>query len=145
MKKSRAVAVLLLSSILMACSGGDDGGSSTDNFDTSALSGLWDATETDEDGTDVVYMDLRVSGLAIRYDYDQDDYGDGENCYNKQSFEVQSHGGGVYEYLVPGFPTRVHLSPRADTIDVRRKAGGAVVASYQRLEGISTTDLTLCV
>lgn len=72
---------------LSACGGG--GGSSgdlearTENFDTSELQGFWDASETDEDGEDVLYSNSSAVGGVEVYDYDQDDYGDGENCHHE--------------------------------------------------------------
>ena len=134
---------------LSACGGGGSGAGSsglearTESFDTSVLQGLWDASETDEDGEDVLYRDFSADGNVDEYDYDQDVYGDGENCHYKSSYQVQNHGNGVYEYLTV-FPTKVHLTVRGDFMDKREQADGPIVFTYERVSGISTVDLAIC-
>lgn len=140
--------IIVMAFSLSACGGGSSSGGGSDvrsdNFDTSALQGLWDASETDEDGEDILYSDFSVSGVLDVYDYDLDDYGDGENCHHKYSYQVQNHGNGIYEYLVPGFPTKVHLTVRGDLMDVREQAVGPIGVTYERVLGLSTADLKLC-
>lgn len=102
------------------------------------------ASETDEDGEDVLYSYFSATGNVDAYDYDQDEYGDGENCHHKFSYQVQNHGDGVYEHLVPGFPTTVHLTVRGDLMDVREQAGDPIGVTCERVSGISTVDLAIC-
>ncbi len=47
-----------------------------------AIAGLYDATEEDDLlGTDIFYVEITQAGSIIGYDYQQDEFDDGDNCY----------------------------------------------------------------
>ncbi|MFY0665485.1 MAG: hypothetical protein JXQ97_12745 [Natronospirillum sp.] len=74
--------------------------------------GVWDASETDEDGDyDEIYWVVDADGFVSTYDYDDDDWGDGKNCYDiyKDQAQLQHISGNLFKMT----------SDDEDDVDVR--------------------------
>ncbi len=85
---------LLLIMVLSAC-----GGSTSSDGDATTLAdivGVWDETETDENGTDESYLVFTASGDLTIYDYQGDSYDMGENCYEKEMLIITDQGSGIF-------------------------------------------------
>lgn len=80
--------------LLVSCSGGsnDDGTPECgpnascarprpDVSNNPSVLGLWDRGGTKDNKTDVLYSYIGENSEYIVYDYEQDDFGSGENCY----------------------------------------------------------------
>lgn len=87
----------------MAC--GSDSSTNESNIakpSLSQISGVWDLTETDEDGEDQIYLAIKDNGEFIIYDYDGDTWDQGEDCYYKFSETITDLGNGSFEISAYG-------------------------------------------
>lgn len=107
------------------------GGDSVAGF--AAIAGLWDVTE---DG-DIQYQEFTTDGQAINWDYDADEWGDGENCYDRFAVNFTYLGGNQYE----GFGEVVTVVVNGDQITITDSFG---TGTYPRLQGLSTADFNRC-
>ncbi len=107
--------------LLGACSG--DGGGDDDGGDS--IAGLWDVTEVDPDfGEDIFYLRILADGTVISYDYQQDEYDAGDNCYIIGTDQTLTPiGGDQYRSEFTGFPDE------AETLTITR-SGNLLTVSY---------------
>lgn len=73
---------------------------------TSQIAGLWDITDFDtEFGEDIFYIEIFDDGSTISYDYQQDEFDDGDNCYIiERDLTLTPIGGDQYRSDTTGFP-----------------------------------------
>lgn len=67
-------------------------------YDTSAFAGLWDATVSTNNSSDVRYWYIYSDGDLVIYDYQQDGGINtiGENCYDIRMYTIHPQGGDSY-------------------------------------------------
>ena len=93
--------VTISTALLLGACGGSSGDSSSDS-----IAGLWNVTDVDPDfGEDIAYVRIFSDGKVIFYDYQQDEFDAGDNCYlidNDQT--LTPIGGNQYRSEIAGFP-----------------------------------------
>lgn len=94
---------LILVSLLVLAGCNDEGGGGSGSSGVSSLAdiiGVWDSSETDEDGDyDEIYWVVEADGFVSTYDYDDDDWGGNENCYHiyKDQGQLQHISGNLFK------------------------------------------------
>lgn len=113
--------------LLGACGGSSGGsGSSDNNSDTSSIAGLWDLTEVDpEFGEDIFYLRILTDTKTIIYDYQQDEFDAGDNCYiiDSDVWTLTPIGGNQYLSEFVDFPEDTQ------TVTITR-SGDVLTVSY---------------
>lgn len=130
--------------------------------DLSAIAGLYDASSAE--GDDISYFEIKSNGEIVDYDYEQDNFGSGENCYSI------SAGEGTVEATVRDEYTYVsYIDPELDCtilsqrVFMTRTASGLswsrfdvsdddedgdtaelIASEHPFVTGISTSDLNSC-
>ena len=61
-----------------------------------AIAGLYDASTEEEGAIDEIYVEILADGTFTLYDYDGDDFDQGENCYFIATGQLASLGGDSY-------------------------------------------------
>ena len=115
------------------------------------LAGLYDASIRRPRGLDVRYVLIDLGGALVVYDYDQDPYGTGLNCYRAGVPQrlVRDRGD---DYLLDGRSVRIARETLGigfgytDTLDDDRDGDFTdfVYYRYPLLSGLSALDLNLC-
>ena len=119
--------------------------SSEPGGDTSAVAGLWDATETSPDGLDdrfrpTEYVDIAGNGLWTAYGQDAA----GANCFEIDgpytlTLEVEA----TNEYSLSSEDEGLTLVAEGDVLSFRLGADGEV-ENWPRVQGTLASDLPIC-
>ena len=133
--------------------------------DTRAIAGLYDVSEVDEGLLDVLYLEIASDGGFTVYDYDGDDFDQGDNCYFAETGRFESLGGDRYR-VFPAGDEGVVVDADAETNDVElvRSSDGlrvsyvdtfdededgdtaeTLVFVYPSVTNLSSTDFNSCV
>ncbi len=140
-------ATISIAFLLGACGSSSGGGDSSSD----SITGLWNVTEVDPDfGEDIGYIRIFTDGRVIYYDYQQDEYDAGDNCYlidNDQT--LTPIGGNQYRSEIAGFPAftqtmtitrsgNVLTVSYADTFDINDNGDFTEILnfSYPMLTGV---------
>ena len=135
--------------------GGDGGGAGSGGSGLAALAGLYDLTVTIDGETDVGYLEIRPDATLVRYDYQQDDFGSGANCWVVSGpIRTTALGDGRYAVALGGETGELTLLPgdagglyvaeeRFETINGFPQTV-TVAEEYPRVTGLSTADLAPC-
>ena len=76
--------------------GGGETGANPGDGDVSEIAGLYDASYQENGLTDVIYVGVTADGAWTEYDYDGDEYDQGENCYFITGGRVRRLEGNTY-------------------------------------------------
>ena len=109
--------------------------SSEPGGDTSAVAGLWDASDEGAPGSD--YVDIADDGLWTRYELDAD----GSNCFEVDGpytlmLEIEE----TNEYSISAEDEGVTLVASGDVMTVRFGADGEV-EDWPRVQGLTVADI----
>jgi len=112
--------------------------------------GLWDRVKPTNSEQDVLYTSISRFGQFLTYDYQQDDFGTGENCHNLEVGSINS-GQAINEYRIyqPNLPSGEGFSDvtaimirNSENMDVNWRNGDAEV--WTLVSGVAAADLVLC-
>ena len=119
--------------------------------DTRNIAGLYDGSVRRPLGVDTRYVLITADGTLVVYDYDQDPYGTGLNCYRAGAPLplVRERGD---DYLLDGRSVRIARETLGigfgftDTLDDDRDGDATefLYYRYPRTSGLSVTDLNVC-
>lgn len=128
--------------------GGDTGAGTGGPSNLASLVGLYDDSYDFGDGTvDVWYFEIRADGSLVDYDYQQDSFDQGDNCYFIYRDLILSPLGGD-EYLVHeiGSPETGETWTITRSGNVLRATGSAgILFENTVIEGISTDSFNECI
>lgn len=156
--------VIVVSSLLVlsGCSGGDNGsdpecGPNSScaapqlNPDESIL-GLWDRSGVRDSQQEILYTFIGADGEYLVYDYEQDDFGSGENCHtldagtiyrNTESSAYQIEFQTIESDSVGGSVTSAEIFRDGSNLDVSFPEIG-IEEMWVPVNDLITDDLVLC-
>ena len=152
------VSAALSCASLAACGGGSDEGMGPgrggEGGGLAALAGLYDATATFDEETDVIYIEIRADSTLVVHDYQMDGFGTGANCWASFGPVTLVPLGGILYARSDDPDARIGLARGdAGALYVEQESFETVngfpqtivtVDQYPPLAGVSPTDLTPC-
>jgi hypothetical protein len=175
------ISVLLLCLVTIACGSGDSGPSpNNDNpqennppdnnppsndpqendppgSNTFPIAGFWDNSTLDSAGQeDIIYVEISPDGQVTEYDYDQDAFGAGQNCYYVTQSQLTALGDNRYQQTDPtdGSVEEFTAISSGDVLTVtyvdveddnnNGQTTDLITESYPAVVGTTAIDLTPC-
>ena len=112
--------------------------------------GLWDRSKVQSSGTDVSYTYIGRDGEFLSYDFQQDDFGTGENCHLLTPGRIWRNDAATNTYSFDTEDTDV-LGVTGAAITLLRQERNLFVVqangleeTWVRLDGVLREDLVLC-
>ena len=95
----KVIFLVTLSLLVISCSSSDnnDDSSSNTSITLADITGVWDATTTENQQTDETYSIIEENGTVTAYDYQGDSFDNGANCYIKETLSLQDMGDGIFK------------------------------------------------
>ena len=150
--------VILCCAYLSGCSGGNNDNEPECGSNESCpppnpaenIVGLWDRSVQNNLGTDVVHSYIGADRTFLIYDFQQDDFGNGENCHRLNAGIISRVDSVSFTYNIQtedrvdmlGVTEVLEISRQGSNLRVIRESGLEEI--WVSLEGVSREDLALC-
>ena len=162
MKSLLATAIISCVLLLNGCSGGDNGSEPECSVNSSCLPprlapaesvvGLWDRSRVRDEQQEILYTFIGADGEYSVYDFEQDDFGSGENCHTRDT-------GIIYRFTESSNYTLEFRTPETDALGLSISSGSIFLEGqnlnvrfpergieeiWTPINELATTDLILC-
>ncbi len=117
---------------------------SSDGFEPESVEGLWKLESTEGD---LNYVNITSTTVTF-YDYQGDEFDEGEDCYIIESQEIEEIDGNIYKFEDPenpGSTIDIEITVDDDRLTVEQPFGnGTVTVNFTRFSGNVNTFTPEC-
>lgn len=119
-------------------------------FPAEDIVGLWDRSESVEGASEVLYTYIGAEGTIYNYDFQQDEFGNGDNCFLLSSGFITrvAVASSDYDVVIEDDIDSVGISERLTIVqqgsNLLVKRANSIEEIWPLLVGVDRADLLLC-